>query len=108
MDGIRKELVVISTQVLSEFYVTITRKVKERVRPEVALQQIQLLKFMEIINIDYDLIIKAIDILQKNKISYWDSLVIAAAVASGCKIPYSEDLNHGQLVGEVKILNPFL
>ena len=108
LDGIKNECAVISAQVLSEFYVTITQKVKETVTHEVALQEIRLLRFIEITTIDFGLIIKAIDIVQKNKLSYWDSLILAAAITSGVGILYSEDLNHGQVIDGVKIVNPFL
>jgi len=108
LDGIKKECAVISAQVLIEFYVIITQKVKETLTHEVALQDIRLLRYFEIIAIDFDLIIKAIDILHKNKLSYWDSLILAAAITSGVGILYSEDLNHGQVNGDIKIVNPFL
>jgi predicted nucleic acid-binding protein len=108
LDGMKNECAVISAQVLSEFYVTITQKVKETVTHEVAFQEIRLLRFIEIVTIDFDLIIKAFDITQKNKLSYWDSLILAAAITSGVGILYSEDLNHGQLIDNVKIVNPFI
>ena len=41
------------------------------------------------------------------QISYWDTLIVAAALLSGCDTLYTEDLNHGQRYGEVLVLNPF-
>ena len=54
------------------------------------------------------LILKAINISIKNQFSFWDSLILAAAIQTGCIICYSEDLTNGQIVDGVKILNPFI
>jgi predicted nucleic acid-binding protein len=48
-------------------------------------------------------------IAEKYRYSFYDSLIISAALSSGCKILFSEDLHHGQLIeGKLKIVNPFL
>ena len=52
-------------------------------------------------------ILEAITISIKNQLSSYDSLIIAAAKAEGCETVYSEDLNDGQEVDGVKIVNPF-
>jgi predicted nucleic acid-binding protein len=49
----------------------------------------------------------ALEIRQHSNFSFYDSLIIAAALNIGCKILYSEDLNHGQEVAGLKIINPF-
>jgi hypothetical protein len=43
-----------------------------------------------------------------NRISFWDALVLQSALALGCKVVWSEDLNSGQLYDEVKVINPFV
>ncbi len=54
-------------------------------------------------------VLKAMDIKDKYGFSYWDSLVIVAALENGCKILYSEDMQHQQLIEDVlQIVNPFL
>ncbi len=97
---------IISTQSLQEFYSATTRKqlctssqAKEYAR-----------NFSESFNVhqvDLELIFKAIDISIKNKISFWDSLIVSAAEESGCVIVYSEDLNDGQIINGVRVVNPF-
>ena len=62
---------------------------------------------MELIKIDLELIEQAIDISVLSQISFWDSLVIAAAEKANCEYVVSEDLNTGQLYRGVKLLNPF-
>ena len=108
LDGIRKELIVISAQVLSEFYVTVTRKIQKAMDQKSALNEIKLLRHVEIMDIDFNLIIQAIRISQKHNLSYWDSLIISAAIHSKVNILYSEDLNHNQVIEGVRIINPFI
>ena len=50
----------------------------------------------------------AIDIHRLNRLSFWDSMVVEAARVSGCSILFSEDLNAGQTIAGVKIVNPFV
>jgi predicted nucleic acid-binding protein len=107
-DGIISENLVLSAQVISEFFVTITSKIKVPLLKIEARNQILLLKNLEIVEIDFSLILSAIEILNEFKFSYWDSLIIAAALKSKCDIIYSEDLNRGQKIHTVKIENPFI
>jgi predicted nucleic acid-binding protein len=53
-------------------------------------------------------ILKACEISEKYLFSFYDSLIISAALESDCKILYSEDLNHNQLIeNQLRIINPF-
>jgi predicted nucleic acid-binding protein len=51
--------------------------------------------------------LKAIDLQEKYRFSFWDSLVIQAAIQSQSRMLFSEDLPDGQVVKDLKILNPF-
>lgn len=95
---------VISTQVLQEFYVTVTRKLS--VAPLAAKSVLQTFKIFEIVQASPDLIESAIDCSVLNAISFWDALIVAAAASSGCAIVYSEDFNPGQTIQGVRIENP--
>lgn len=53
-------------------------------------------------------IFRAKEIMFKNVLSFWDSLILSAAIESGCNVLYSEDLNARQIVEGIKIVNPFL
>jgi predicted nucleic acid-binding protein len=55
-----------------------------------------------------DLYHQAIDIAERWKYSFYDSLIIASALQAGCTVLYSEDLQHGQKIGNLRILNPFV
>jgi predicted nucleic acid-binding protein len=50
---------------------------------------------------------EALRISQRYKYGIYDSLVIAAALEGGCSVLYSEDMQHGQSIGSLKIRNPF-
>jgi predicted nucleic acid-binding protein len=56
----------------------------------------------------FDLYHQAIDISERWKYSFYDSLIIASALQADCAVLYSEDLQHGQKIGSLRILNPFV
>lgn len=96
----------ISTQSLQEFYNATTKKLL--CTPEKAKEYAKnFASSFDVQQISPDMIFNAIDISAANKISFWDSLIVSAAQDSGCVIVYSEDLNGGQIINGVKILNPF-
>lgn len=97
---------VISTQSLQEFFAATTRKLlctKEKAKEYVE----NFSDSFTVEQVSVPLILKAINISIKNQFSFWDSLILSAAIQSGCIICYSEDLSNGQIVEGVKIVNPF-
>ena len=54
------------------------------------------------------LFMNALEVSDKWKYSFYDSLIIAAALGSKCKILYSEDLQHQQKIQDLEIINPFI
>jgi predicted nucleic acid-binding protein len=97
---------VVSTQVLQEFFVISTRKLG--VEPALARRKVELLARMDLVRIDLDLILAAIDLSRLHSLSFWDALILRAASAAGCGRLLSEDLQHGQVIDGVRIENPFL
>ena len=98
----------LSAQVLQEFFVNITRKPAIPFSAAVALEWIERLSQQPCAPIDADLFKIAIGITQRYSVSYWDGAIIAAAETLGARTLYSEDLNHGQSYGSVRVENPFL
>jgi predicted nucleic acid-binding protein len=96
---------VISTQVLQEYFVAATRKLNVPVAT--AQRTVELLRDLEIINTDHADIVRAIEIHRLYQYSFWDSLIICTAEKASCKILLTEDLQHGQKVSGVRIENPF-
>lgn len=97
----------ISTQVVQEFYVTATRKLKRPLSLSTAARWVEQLCRAELVTLDASIIKLAIAYSHRYQISYWDAAIIAAAEASGATTVYSEDLSHGQTYGSVKVVNPF-
>lgn len=99
---------VISTQVLQEFFLSVTRKIPKPMQVEIARDIVEdLLKWNVVIN-DGDSILAAIDIHNRYRYSFWDALIIQAAIQGGADQILSEDLSHGHSVYGVRIINPFL
>ncbi len=107
-DSLEKQNGAISVQVLSEFWVTVTRKIKEPLSVEIAEKEIELLQLMKIVSLDYQLFKDALRFQRLVQVSYWDSLILAASHSAGCHTIYTEDLNHGQIMAEMELCNPFL
>ena len=90
---------------MQKFYVAATRNMG--VAPLAAKALVQSFRIFEVVPVSPELIEQAIDRSVLSQLSFWDALIVAASVASGCTMIYSEDLNAGQLIDGVKIANPF-
>ena len=97
---------VLSIQVLQEYFVNAVAKLKVDVT--VARRRVELFSRFELVLPDPAMVLAAIDIHRLNRLSFWDSMVVEAARVSGCSILFSEDLNAGQTIAGVKIVNPFV
>jgi predicted nucleic acid-binding protein len=98
---------VLSTQVLSEFYVTVTRKLAQPVSDVQAAEALDWLSLNPTMSVDATLVKSAVEISRSAQLSYWDGLVVAAAASAGCERLLTEDLNDGQEIGSVRVENPF-
>jgi len=96
---------VVSTQVLQEYYSAATRKLG--VSPDTARRKVELFAHFDLVPVELDVILTAIDFHRLNSISFWDALIIRAAMVSGCAILYSEDLQTGRRIDGLQIVNPF-
>ena len=98
---------VISTQVLQEFFVNVVRKIPKPIDKQQATEIVRdFLKWHVVVNTG-DSIIDAIDICLRFGYSFWDSMIIEAAIKGGATVLISEDLQDGQVVSGVSIKNPF-
>ena len=96
---------VLSIQVLQEYFVNAVAKLNVDVA--VARRRVELFSRFELVLPEPSMVLAAIDIHRLNRLSFWDSMVVEAARVSGCSILFSEDLNAGQTIAGVKIINPF-
>lgn len=97
----------LSTQVLQEFYVIVVQKVARPMQPEMAAKIISDLSQWRLHVTDVDDILEAVDIHQRNRLSFWDALIICSANKLGCVVLLTEDLSSGQFYEGIKALNPF-
>lgn len=97
-----------SAQVLAEFYVNARRKGAQPLSPDVAAEWVRVIAKKPCQPIDANIVRAAITLSQRYRISYWDGGILAAAERLGAEVVYSEDLNHGQVYGTVKVINPFV
>lgn len=104
----RDQTGVISTQVLNEYYVTVTKKLKPGLTQKDAWEDVCALMAWDPLSIDMPVLHQTKIMEEKYSISWRDSMIVAAAKIGGCKIIYSEDLSDGQIIEGVKIVNPFL
>ena len=98
---------VVTTQVLQEFFVTVTRKLPKAMEPAAARDVISDLLKWELVVVEGTMILDAINLHMKHGYSFWDSLILVAAGKAGCAVLLSEDLSSGHNIGGVTIRNPF-
>jgi predicted nucleic acid-binding protein len=96
-----------SVQVLSEFYVNATRLLSQRLDSEQVWGQVVALSAWEPQPIDFDVLQLGQKVQARHRLSWWDSLVVAAANRQGCGTLLTEDLQHGAVYSGVTALNPF-
>lgn len=97
----------VSTQVLQEFYVTITRKVLQPLSADEASEVIDQLASWRMHRPDPKDILSAIRVHTRYGIAFWDAMIIQSASRLGCEVVWSEDLSEGQRYGDVLVRNPF-
>ena len=96
---------VISLQVLQEYFVTVTRKLK--VDPRTARRKVGLLAEFDVAAPDVGDILAAIDLHRLHGFSFWDALILRSAQQSGCRVLLTEDFQHAREIDGIQIVNPF-
>ena len=95
----------LSLQVLQEFFAAATRKLG--LTAVDARRRIEVLSHMDVVTLDVDDLLAAIDLHRLHQLSIWDALIVRAAVVSGCRTLYTEDLQHGRRFEGVQVIDPF-
>lgn len=96
---------VISTQVLQEYCNIAIKKLKlpaSHVRA-----QLELFEQFEVLQVTPAIIHAGLDLQQTRSLSFYDAIIVASAQTAGCAVLLSEDLNAGESIGGVRIINPF-
>ena len=96
-----------SVQVLQEFFVTVTRKVAQPLFIDAATDRVRELTAWRVFAPTANDVLSAIALHKQAKVSFWDAMVVHAAVELGCDLLWTEDLKDRQLIRGVRIRNPF-
>ena len=96
---------VLSTQVLQEFYNAGTRKLK--LEPALARRVVAFYSAWPVVETTVQMIVSASVLHERHSFSFWDAMVVEAALLSGATTLLSEDLQDGRRIGDLTIRNPF-
>jgi predicted nucleic acid-binding protein len=105
-DHLRQRTGVVSLQVLQEYFVSATGKLK--LDAELAKRRVEFFARFHVAEPNVGDILAAIDLHRLHGISLWDSLILRCAKQAGCSVLLTEDMQHGQVFDGLKIVNPFL
>lgn len=97
---------VLSTQVLQEYVNVALRKLQ--LPPALIRERLTFYARFDIVPATADLIDAALNLHVLHRLSFYDALIVQAAIASGCGCVLSEDMQHGAVIQGVRIVNPFL
>ena len=98
---------VISTQTLGEFFNVVVRKLNFP-KQDAMFEVQKLTETFPVYEIKTENVLHAMQISNATQFSYWDSLILAMAIDTGCSVLYSEDLSNGQEIEGIKIVNPLI
>jgi len=100
---------VISAQVLSEFFVTVTRKISEPLTLEQAATRIKnFCQLWTVLEINEMIVLEAVRGVREHRFSFWDAQIWAVARLNQVNLVISEDFSNGSFVEGVRFINPFL
>lgn len=107
-EQIQNETGVISIQVLQEFYQVSTHRIQVPLSSEEALEYLHYMAVLDTVHPEFEMLVAGIRLHEKHSISFWDALIIQAALTAGCTLLLSEDLRHGFKIDQLTVENPFL
>jgi predicted nucleic acid-binding protein len=97
----------LSAQVLQEFIANALRKPRLGISEENIDATLQMASLVRVQSVTRELVLSAVTLRRRYKLSQWDATILAAAMELGCGVVYSEDMNDGQDYGGVRVINPF-
>lgn len=100
--------IVLSTQVLIELRSVLARKLKPPMPQEDTRAALNALAQFEVLSSDTALVLDAHELAHREQLSWFDALIVEAALRAGCERLFSEDLSHGRQFGNLTVCNPFL
>jgi predicted nucleic acid-binding protein len=104
-DTVKRGVATLSTQVLQEYFVIATRKL--RLDAAAARRRVELLSVLDVVEVDVPTIFSAIDLHRLHAIAFRDALIVQSAAVGGCARLLTEDLQHGRAYAGVTVEDPF-
>jgi len=98
---------VLSTQVLQEFYVNMTAKIPARVSKREARDLVRSYSAWQIVGVDATDILNASELQERQRLSFWDALIVTAALKANAELLLTEDLQPKTRIRGLEIRNPF-
>ena len=102
-----RDRLVVSVQVLGEFYVTVTRKLAVPLTVQAAARAVDALCELQVQALHPNLARSAVRRSRSSRLSYWDALIVETALDAGARVLFTEDLQDGQVIDSLRIVNPF-
>lgn len=107
IESLPAEAIVLSAQVVNEFFFTVTRKLRRPLPVAEAEEAVRGLSGFRILPIDYRLSMAAMELVREHQLSIWDALIVESALDGRCRTLFSEDFQNGREYGPLKVTNPF-
>lgn len=98
---------VLSTQVLEEFYVAVTRELAVPLAPDMAERALRDLARLPVTPVDPEMVRAAAARAGRDSLDFWSALAVEGALAAGAGRLFTEDLRDGTTVGDLEVVNPF-
>jgi predicted nucleic acid-binding protein len=102
-----EDSVVLSVQVLNEFFAAVTRRAAEKMSISSAVRAVESLARGTVHPLDVDLTFKAIKRAEGSRLNFWDALIVESSLRAKAEVLYTEDLQYGQVIDGLRIENPF-
>jgi predicted nucleic acid-binding protein len=98
--------ILLSTQVLQEFYVAVTRKLAVPLGEEEAHEAVREFAALPLVQVDAETILAAIQLARTRRIAFWDALIVQSALRGGATTLLSEDMQAGAAFDGLRVVNP--
>ena len=102
-----RDRLIVSVQVLGEFYVTVTRKLAAPLSADAASRAVDALRELQVETLHSGLVRAAGRGSRVSRLSYRDSLIVETALSAGADVLFTEDLQDGQSIDGLRVVNPF-
>jgi|JI6StandDraft_1071083.scaffolds.fasta_scaffold130766_2 predicted nucleic acid-binding protein len=108
IESLPAEGIVLSSQVVNEFYFTVTRKLRRPLPLVDAEEAVRGFSGFRVLPLDHRLTMGAMEMVRKHQLSIWDALIVQSAIEGRCRTLFSEDFQDGRKYGTLKLVNPFV